>query len=189
MDEIDKKIISQLQLNGRTTLKHLSEIIGYTSMGVKKRVNKLLKQGDISVSALLNLESLNLCAAMVLLEIDSSESMNKLLKRFKNCPRVVHIFTTLGGYNVAAIIIAENQSTLDSISIEKCSLRSNDGIQRSEIYPISSVHYSPFIPIRQYLAQREKQISPCDVDCISCQRYNEDKCVGCPATKHYNGPF
>ena len=187
MDEIDRKIISQLQLDGRTSLKELSEIVGYTSMGVKKRVKKLLEKGNISISALINLESSNLSAAMVLLEVESSESMNKLLERFRSCPRVVNIFTTLGGYNIAAIIVAEDQSTLDSISIEKCSLRSNEGIRRSEIYPISGVHYSPFMNVRQYLAKREKAESPCDVDCGSCQRYGEDKCVGCPATEYYRG--
>jgi len=187
LDEIDRKIISQLQLDGRTTLKELSEIVGYTSMGVKKRVNKLLEQGNISISALINAESLNLSAALVLLEVDSSESVNKLLKRFRNCPRVVNIFTTLGGYNVAAIIVAENQSTLDSISIEKCSLRSNEGIRRSEIYPISGIHYSLFMTIRQYLAKRENVESPCNVNCESCQRYEENKCVGCPATEFYRG--
>jgi len=187
LDEIDRKIISQLQLDGRTTLKNLSEIVGYTSMGVKKRVNKLLERGNISISALINAESLDLSAALVLLEVDSSESVNTLLKRFRKCPRVVNIFTTLGGYNVAAIIVAENQSTLNSISIEKCSLRSNKGIRRSEIYPISGVHYSPFMAIRQYLAKRENVESPCNVNCVSCQRYEENKCVGCPATEFYRG--
>jgi DNA-binding Lrp family transcriptional regulator len=187
LDEIDRNIISQLQLDGRTTLKDLSKIVGYTSMGVRKRVNKLLEQGNISISALINVESLNLCVAIVLLEVESSKSMNKLLERFRSCPRVVNIFTTLGGYNITALIVAEDQSTLDSISIEKCSLRSNEGIRRSEIYPISSVHYTPFMPVRQYLAEKEKAKSPCDVNCGSCQRYKEEKCVGCPATHYYRG--
>jgi DNA-binding Lrp family transcriptional regulator len=187
LDKIDRKIISQLQLDGRTSLKDLSELVGYTSMGVKKRINKLLENGDISVSALVNVDSSNLCAAVVLLEVDSSESMNKLLKRFRECPRVINLFSTLGGYNITAFIIAEDQSTLDSISIEKCSLRSNEGIRRSEIYPISEVHYSPFILVRQYLAKRQREISPCNVECGYCQRYEEEKCVGCPATHYYRG--
>jgi DNA-binding Lrp family transcriptional regulator len=41
LDDIDRKIISQLQLDGRTTLEELGKIVGYTSMGVKKRLKKL----------------------------------------------------------------------------------------------------------------------------------------------------
>jgi len=106
LDEVDRKIISQLQLDGRTTLGKLGKIVGYTSMGVKKRLNKLLQQDAIKVSALINLEQLKLSAAVVLLEMESAEAMQRLLKRFKECPRVIHIFTTLGGYNLIALVVA-----------------------------------------------------------------------------------
>ncbi len=187
MDEVDRKIISQLQLNGRTTLKDLSRIVGYTSMGVKKRVQNLLEQDVIKISALLNTDPLDLCAAILFLEIESAETMDRILERFKNCPRVVHLFTTLGGYNLIALIVAENQETLESISIEKCSLRSNGGIRRSEFYPIGEVHYSPFLLVREHLTHKERTISPCNVDCGSCQRHESKKCVGCPTTHYYRG--
>lgn len=187
MDEVDRKIISQLQLDGRTTFKELSRIVGYTSMGVKKRVRNLLEQDVVKVSALLNIKSLNLCAAFLLLEIESAEAMHKLLERFKDCPRVVHIFTTLGRYNLIALVVAEDQETLESIFIEKCSLRSSEGIRRSEFYPIGNVHYSPFLSVREYLAHKERTISPCNVDCRHCRRYKAKKCVGCPTIHYYHG--
>lgn len=187
MDEVDRKIISQLQLDGRTTFKELGQIAGYTSMGIKKRVKNLLEQDVIKVSALLNIKPLKLCAAILLLEIESAEAMNKLLERFRNCPRVVHIFTTLGGYNLIALVVAEDQETLESISVEKCSLRSSEGIRRSEFYPIGNIHYSPFLVIREHLTHKEKTTSPCNVDCRPCQRFKAKKCVGCPATTYYRG--
>jgi DNA-binding Lrp family transcriptional regulator len=187
LDEVDRKIISQLQLDGRTTLKELSKIVGYTSMGVKKRVKNLLEKDVIKVSALLNIEPLNLCAAIMFLEIESAEAMNRLLERFKDCPRVVQIFTTLGGYNLIALVVAEDQETLESISIEKCSLRSSEGIRRSEFYPIGNINYSPFLPIREHLTHKEKTTTPCNVDCRPCGRYKAEKCVGCPAMSYYKG--
>lgn len=185
LEAVDSKIISKLQLDGRTTLKELGELTGYTSMGIKKRLGRLQEKQIINISALLNIDALKYRAAIVMLEVENAESMDRLLERFKKCPRVVHIFNTLGGYNIIAIIVAEDQSTLESISIEKCSLRSNDGIRRSEFYPVSSIHYSPFLPVRKYLSHRNKEISPCNVDCESCQRYVTKKCVGCPSTQYY----
>jgi len=44
MDEVNRKIISQLQIDGRTTFEELGRIKGYTSMGVKKRVDNLIKK-------------------------------------------------------------------------------------------------------------------------------------------------
>lgn len=187
LDDIDRKIISQLQLDGRTTLEELAKNVGYTSMGVKKRLKKLLERDIIKISASINLEPLKLYAAIVLLEMESAEAMQKLLERFKDCPRVVHIFTTLGGYNLIALVVAEDQDTLESISMEKCSLRSGGGIRRSEFYPIGNIYYSSFLPIREHLTHKEKTPTPCNVDCRPCSRYEAEKCVGCPAMSYYKG--
>jgi len=187
LDDIDRKIISQLQLNGRTTFEKLARIIGFSSMGAKKRVERLLEKDILKVSALVNVKKLDLHAAIVLIEIEGADAMQKLLDRFKECPRVVHIFTTLGGYNIIALVVAENRDTLESISMEKCSLRSSKGIRRSEFYPIGNIHYSPFFLIREHLAHKERKTTPCKVYCRPCNRYKTDKCVGCPATSYYRG--
>ena len=187
MDEIDRKIISQLQMDGRTTLKELAKAVGFTSMGIKKRLQKLVDQGVVKVSASLNPFTLELFSAIVLLEMESAEAMQNLIDRFKECPRVVYIFRTIGGYNLVALVVAEDQHTLESISTEKCSLRSSAGIRRSEFYPIGDIHFSPFLPLREHLTHKEKRIAPCNVDCAPCVRYERQKCVGCPAAIRYRG--
>ena len=187
MDDVDRKIISQLQQDGRTTLQDLSKIIGYTSMGTKKRLEKLLKNDTIKVSALINPDALKLHPAIVMLEMESAEAMQRLLDRFEDCPRVVHIFKTIGGYNLIALVVAETRETLESISMEKCSLRCSPGIRRSEFYPISDTYFSPFLQIRENLSHKERKMAPCDVDCDPCNRYETQKCVGCPTTSHYKG--
>ena len=187
MDEVDRKIVTQLQADGRTSLEELAKITGYTSMGTKKRLQKLLNKGTIKVSASLNPNQLKLLPAVVMLEMESAEAMQNLIDRFRDCPRVIHIFKTMGGYNLIALVIAENQDTLESISVEKCSLRSSPGIRRSEFYPISDTYYSSFLQIRENLAHKEKAVAPCNVDCNSCSRYETLKCVGCPSTCHYKG--
>ncbi|PMB75259.1 MAG: Lrp/AsnC family transcriptional regulator [Candidatus Bathyarchaeota archaeon] len=187
MDNVDRKIISQLQLDGRATLEEIAKQVGFTSMGVKKRLKKLIGQDAIQVSASLNPFFFKLFPAVVLLEMESAEAMQNLLERFKDCPRVVHIFKTIGGYNLIALVVAENQDTLESISIEKCSLRSSVGIRRSEFYPIGEIHFSPFLPVREHLTHKGKKTAPCNVDCKPCTRYANGKCVGCPTTIHYKG--
>jgi DNA-binding Lrp family transcriptional regulator len=187
LDEIDKKIIAQLQTDGRTTLLELAKNIGFTSMGTKKRLEKLVKKGTVKVSALLNPTALGLNPAIVMLEMENAEAMQKLLDRFKDCPRVIQIFKTVGGYNLIALVIAENPETLESISMEKCSLRSGPGIRRSEFYPISDTYFSPYLQIRENLAHKGTAVTPCSVDCDPCIRYELQKCVGCPATNKYKG--
>jgi DNA-binding Lrp family transcriptional regulator len=156
-------------------------------MGTKKRLEKLIRKDIIKVTALINPNALKLYPAIVMLEMESAEAMQDLLNRFKECPRVIQIFKTVGGYNLIALVVAETQETLESISMEKCSLRCSKGIRRSEFYPISGTYFSPFLQIRENLAHKEKKVTPCNVECDPCNRYETQKCVGCPTTSHYKG--
>ena len=189
MDEIDSKIISYLQENGRATLKELGEAIGFTSMGIKKRMDRLLGDRMIKVSASINLERLDLYAALIFLEIKDGETRRAILERFKQCPRIIHIFSSLSGYNLIVLTMAEDRDTLESEFMEKCSLRNQEGVRRSELYPISNIGYEPFLHVRQYLAHKEKTNAPCKVNCGSCRRYQSHKCIGCPATIYYRDPY
>jgi DNA-binding Lrp family transcriptional regulator len=189
LDDIDKKIISQLQADGRTTLENLAKITGFTSMGAKKRLERLIKKGIIKISALVNPSALKLHPAIIMLEMESAEAMQELLNRFEECPRVVQIFKTVGGYNLIALVIAETQETLESISMEKCSLRCSRGIRRSEFYPVSETFFSPFLQVRENLAHKENKVTPCNVECDPCNRFETKKCVGCPTTSMYKGPL
>ena len=116
MDEVDRKIIAQLQADGRTTLEELAKTTKYTSMGTKKRLQNLLKKGVIKIQALINPNALGLHPAIVMLEMENAEATQNILRRFEECPRVIQIFRTIGGYNLIALVVAETKETLESIS-------------------------------------------------------------------------
>ena len=185
MDEKDRKIISILQRNGKTTLSEIAKEIGMSAMGVKKRLDKLEKE-KIKITALLNVEKLKIITAIIAMEVESAEALEKLLKRFENCPRIIKFFVTTSGYNLFALVFAEDYHSLESISLEKCSLRSQPGIRRFEIYPIQEIYYDSYLEIK-VVADKSRKIAPCGVFCGDCKRYETNKCLGCPATKFYKG--
>ena len=189
LDDIDWKLITELQSNGRKTFKELGEKIGFTSLGAKKRVDKLLKKGIIDISALVNTDALNLCLALIMLEIESAEAMRKIIDRYSRCPRVINVFTTMGGYNLIALVMAEDQTTLESESVERCALRSGEGIRRSEFYLIGRVHRTPFLPLKAGTLRAKEDITPCGVQCKGCPSFQNNKCVGCPTLSYYRGPL
>jgi len=189
MDKIDWKLIRQLRLDGRKTFKELGEAIGFTSLGAKKRIEKLLKKNIIHISALVNTDALDLRLALILLEIESAETMRKIIDRYSKCPRIINFFTTMGGYNLIALVMAEDQATLESESMEKCALRSGEGIRRSEFYLIGRVHHYPFLPLKADALKEKGDITPCGVQCKDCPSFQDEKCVGCPTLSYYRGPL
>ena len=189
MDKIDWKLIKQLRSDGRKTYKELGDAIGFTSLGAKKRIEKLLKKNIIHISALVNTDAIDLRLALILLEIESAETMRKIIDRYSKCPRVINFFTTMGGYNLIALVMAEDQATLESESMEKCALRSGEGIRRSEFYLIGRVHHYPFLPLKADALKEKGDITPCGVQCKDCPSFQDEKCVGCPTLSYYRGPL
>jgi len=189
LDDVDWKIIRLLHQDGRKTFRELGKAVGFTGLGAKKRVNRLLEQGVLRVSALVNTQVLNYCLAMILLEMESAEAMRKTMDRYRECPRVINFFTTMGGFNLIVLVMAEDQGTLESESMERCALRSGEGIRRSEFYPIGKNHHSQFLPLGSLISSEDGDLTPCGVDCGSCQSFQDQKCVGCPSVSHYKGPL
>jgi Lrp/AsnC family transcriptional regulator for asnA, asnC and gidA len=189
MDKIDWKLIKQLRSDGRKTYKELGETIGFTSLGAKKRIEKLHKKNLIHISALVNTDALDLRLALILLEIENAETMRNIIDRYSKCPRVINFFTTMGGYNLIALVMAEDQATLESESMEKCALRSGEGIRRSEVYLIGRIHHYPFLPLKADAMKEKGNITPCGVQCKDCPSFQDEKCVACPALSYYRGPL
>ncbi len=187
MDEVDRKLLSMLHDNGRATLKQLGDTVNYSPTGVKKRMERLIDQNVMKVSALLNLETLNIQSALLLLELESGSAIQKFQERFKGCPRIVNMFSTLGGFNLAILMIAEDTNALEGISSGHCPLRAHEGVRRSEFYPISG-QLSPYLPLKEHLVRTNSEITPCQWNCKTCQRYIDEKCLGCSATSLYRGP-
>lgn len=185
MDEKDRIIISILQKNGRATLSKTAEKVGMSAMGVKKRLARLERE-NIKVRALINTEKLKIITAIVAMELESAEAIEKLLEKFKACPRIVKFFVTTGSYNLFVIIWAEDFHSLESVSLEKCSLRSQPGIRRFEIYPVQEIYYDSYLDIKVVPVKTE-DVAPCGVFCGDCKRYEVERCLGCPATKFYRG--
>ncbi len=186
MDKRDRELTSILQENGRITLSEIAKKMKISSMGVKKRLDKLLNSEVIKIKPLINTEKLKIITAIISMEMESAKALERLLERFKDCPRIIKFFVTTGGYNLFALIYAEDYHSLESVSLEKCSLRSQEGVRRFEIYPIQEIHYDGYLDIK-VVSNKDREYAPCGVFCGDCKRYTTNRCLGCPATKYYRG--
>jgi Lrp/AsnC family transcriptional regulator for asnA, asnC and gidA len=186
MDEVDKKIVSILQEDGRASLSSIGKKLGMSHVAIIKRL-KNLSERLVKVSAGLNAEHLGFRIAIVNAEVESSERLRELVKVFSKCPRIMFLTTTTGAYNLMTVMVAEDADTLNAI-VEVCSARAQKGIRRSEV-TIGEVPAIPkYLPIK-IVAAKEDEDAPCGINCGKCLRYQQEKCLGCPATRYYRGPL
>ncbi|TFG32587.1 Lrp/AsnC family transcriptional regulator [Candidatus Thorarchaeota archaeon] len=186
MDDTDKKLVSILQKDGRTSLSEIGKSLGMSHVAVSKRLDKLVKANLVKISAGVNSEAVDTKVLFLGLETENMDVAEKIKKKYANCPRLLMFAPVTGTYNLFAMMIAEDTWSLESI-LGTCSMRTEPGIRKSETW----FGNAPLIP--QYLqldlspTQTGSTKGPCKMDCASCSRYTINKCVGCPNTITYRG--
>lgn len=186
MDNTDKKLVSILQANGRTSLSEIGKTLGMSHVAVSKRLDKLVKSNLIRISAGINSEAMDTKVLFLGLETESMEVAEKIQKKYANCPRVLMFAPVTGTYNIFAMMIAEDTWSLESI-LGTCSMRTEPGIRKSETWFGNAPLVPQFLPLDLAPDQTGTTKAPCKSDCETCKRYTMDKCVGCPNTTAYKG--
>lgn len=185
MDPIDRQLIVKLQEDGRAKLVKLGKSLDLSHVAVKDRLNRLLREEKIKVSANLSVKEFNLKMVTILVEVESYKRLKELIEIYKDCPRLVFMSTLIGTYNLMAIMVAENQTTLESMTLGTCSLRGQNGIRHSVAHLSGSTIHPLYLPIKLSIEKRD--VAPCNISCDTCERYKSKQCLGCPATSFYRG--
>ena len=186
IDEVNKKLISELQRNGRMPVSQISDKLGMSNVAVKKRLDKLLKGELINVSANLNVEVLKAKIAVLLIEVKDLNTIRELASSLTKCPRTI-FFSGLMASSLLALVFGEDLSTLESI-VGTCVAKGKKGIMHSEVYFVSFPIHPKFLPIK-VLPKKEFEKSPCGMKCDSCECFKNKLCLGCPSSKYYRGPL
>jgi Lrp/AsnC family leucine-responsive transcriptional regulator len=192
LDDKDKRLISILQKKrkkgekGRTSLSEIGESLGMSHVAVSKRLDKLIEDDRVILTAGINSKDLDIKLLFMGLETETIDIAEKIKQKYENCPRLLMFAPVTGRYNVFAIMIAEDTWSLESI-VGTCSMRTEEGIRKSE----SWFGNAPLMPEHLMIDLSPRQdngtVAPCNIDCETCKRYTTDKCVGCPSTTVYKG--
>jgi len=185
-DDADKMLIAELQRDGRVPLSEVGRRMGISHVAVRKRLEKLLGKGLVKISAVLNVEALDAKIAAILVEVENAQRLNELMELFKDCPRTLFL-SGLTASHLLTIVTGENLSTLESV-IGVCSLRVHKGVRRSEVHIGSLPIYPRYLPM-QIASKRKSEVAPCGARCNQCRSFKTKQCLGCPATRFYEGPL
>lgn len=181
-----REILRMLVENGRIGLVEIAKQLGISHVAVHKHIRQLIDKDLIRVQANVNPKKLGTYLVLIILEVHE-EALREIMSKFKECPRIIFLATMVGGYNVVALMIAENEDVLKSISTV-CAIRVLKGIRRSNVYIIADLAKPEYLPIKLPFP-RNRENTPCGRECSVCEMYVEKKCLGCPATKYYRGPL
>ena len=167
LDEIDLEIIKALCQDGRKRFVDIVKETGLTPVGVKNRVEKLMKHDMLKIHGLLNTEKFYTVSASIGIEAPP-EVISKLVKKFENCPLVYSLVRVSSGqHNLIIGIVAPTLERINDLVRKQI---------RSEL-KIQNIHVNfgelPLIPkdhLPPNLSDKSKKCL-CEERCNECEYF------------------
>jgi len=183
LDELDINILCELNKDARIKITDIAKNTGISRPTIFNRLKRLNELGMLSSPCGLSLTKLGYKMATIGFEVNDEDSRTELIEVLNKCPRTHSIFRTHEKANLQVCIWGENYETINSV-IE--SFRSIDGV---------NVVYSNYLgtPIMGNItissSSQKSDVTPCKKICLSCARYANEWCLGCPASVNYKNPL
>lgn len=139
IDGVDFKIIQALSEDGRKSFVEIAKKTGLSAVGIKNRVERLIKDKVLKIEGLLNMDKVYSVSSHIEIEADSA-TVNRLLAKFEKSPLVYHLVKISGRYNLMVSIVAPNLGSIENF-IDK-EIRRTEGVRHIEVH----VGELPMIP-------------------------------------------
>jgi Lrp/AsnC family transcriptional regulator for asnA, asnC and gidA len=131
IDELDLKIISHLQENGRISVAELAKRLNQPENTVRYRIERLLKNGVIRrFTALVDPRALGLnVSAAVMFKVDPKK-LDQLLEKLTSMKDVTNIYQLSGEWDLIAVVFAKDIQDLHE-RVEE--LRRTEGVKEMNV--------------------------------------------------------
>jgi DNA-binding Lrp family transcriptional regulator len=129
-DDLDRRIIAHLRVDGRASLSKLSDALGVARGTVQNRLDRLTETGTLMGFTVRIREDydLNTVQAVMMIEV-VGKSTTQVIRKLRGIPEINSLHTTNGNWDLVANIRAANLSEFDRILRE---VRMIDGVANSE---------------------------------------------------------
>jgi len=133
LDDVDRAIITELQVDGRMSYTDLAPRVGLSQAAVRQRVTKLIDRGVMQVVAVTDPLSLGL-TTQAMVGITVSGDVRTVAATVSACREAEYVLITAGRYDVLAEVLCEDNEALLSLVNDR--LRSIDGVASTEVFSV-----------------------------------------------------
>jgi Lrp/AsnC family transcriptional regulator for asnA, asnC and gidA len=131
LDEVSKKIIEQLQEDGRRPYAAIAASVGLSEAAVRQRVQRLIRSGVMQIVAVTNPLHLGFTRqAMIGIRVDGH--LDPVVDAISGLDEVAYVVVTAGSFDVLAEVICEDDEHLLHIMNER--IRTIEGVRSTETF-------------------------------------------------------
>ena len=141
LDDVDRAIVTELQVDGRMSYADLAPRVGLSQAAVRQRVNRLLERGVMQVVAVTDPLSLGL-STQAMVGISVSGDVRAVAAAVSEYREAEYVLITAGRYDVLAEVLCEDNEALLSLVNDR--IRSIDGVASTEVFSILKMEKMTF---------------------------------------------
>ena len=131
LDATSKKIIEQLQLDGRKSYAEIAKVVGLSEAAVRQRVQKLTDAGITQIVAVTDPMKLGF-ERLAMIGIRVSGDTRLVANRLADMTEVSYLVHTAGSFDIMIEVVCEDDS--DLIEVLNGRIRSIEGVAATETF-------------------------------------------------------
>ena len=132
LDDLDRRIIKQLQGEGRMSYKMIAKKLDVSEGTIRFRTKRMIGRGILKISAYINPFIFeNSIVAMVGMQLEK-RNHRQIMDDLEKIPGVISICNTTGGYDLMVELFFNSRNELNSFLIDE--LSKIDGIRSTETF-------------------------------------------------------
>jgi DNA-binding Lrp family transcriptional regulator len=131
LDELDKRLISELRVNGRASVPELAQLLGVARATAQKRLDRLIANGDIKGFTVRLRDDVgkDFIRAFIVIEVEGSPKAT--ISAVKRLPGIKALSNTNGIWDMIAEIEVSTMLQLNELI---STVRAISGVAKSETY-------------------------------------------------------
>ena len=145
MDELDRKIVSILQQDGRASNAKIARQLGVSEGTIRRRLKRLIQDEAIQVLALPDPAKMGFATeAVVALQVDPGK-LAAVAEELARAPETQYVSVTTGAFDIFAWVVLPSPEKLHSFLL--ATIGSIPGVRRSETFVTLSVNKRSLVPL------------------------------------------
>jgi Lrp/AsnC family transcriptional regulator for asnA, asnC and gidA len=131
LDDVNKRIIDQLQQDGRMSYAALAKRIGLSEAAARQRVQRMLDTGVMQIVAVTDPLTLGF-RRQVMIGLKIEGDMRTVAEKIAQIPEVDYVVMCAGSYDILAELVCADDEHLLGMLNDK--IRTIDGVQSTETF-------------------------------------------------------
>ena len=137
LDDIDRRIIGELQVDGRKPYTQMAPVVGLSEAAVRQRVQRLIDAGVMQIVAVTDPKVLGFSRqAMIGIQVEGDALA--VADRVAALSEVEYVVLTAGGVDLLVEVVVEDDESLLGVLNER--IRKIPGVRRTETYVYLRIH-------------------------------------------------